>query len=197
MLILPNAQSTPIFSLRSDEIVGEPASQITRNVYSLTALFGAILAGSAALIMILISTKLGGFPPYLFQSDDGKSDILLYIPMLLQLPEITNRQCLIQGGLTYLNTADIMLSQGLLSSGKDRENIVKALKCLLLIKPIAATSLKIISNNIRILEGGNYSEKEITELKEHSIRVYDQLKLRNRINEYLENKIVLPQNTKN
>ncbi len=195
MLILPNAQSTPIFSLRSDEIVGEPASQIPRDANGLNTL-GAILAGSATLIiMIIMSIKLGGFPP--FQSDDGKSDILLYIPMLLQLPEITNRQCLIQGGLTYLNTADIMLSQGLLSSGKDRENIVKALKCLLLIKPIAATSLKIIENNIRILEGDNYSGKEITELKEHSIRVYDQLKLRNRINEYLENKIVLPQNTKN
>lgn len=194
MLILPNAQFNPIFSLRSDEIVGEPASEITGDADFLSLLPGAILAGSATLIMILILIGRGGFPPTYLRS---KSDILFYIPARLQLPEVTNQQRLVQGRLTYLDTADVMLSQGLLSSGKDRENVVKALKCLLLIKGISDTSLNIIKNNIRILEGDDYSEKEITQLRENSIRVDDQLKLRNRINEYLENKIVLPQNTKN
>lgn len=183
MLILPNAQFTPIFSLRSDEIVGKPASQIIGNAASLSTVFGAILAGSATLIMILISIRLRGFPiPYLYD----KSDILFYIPARLQLPEVTKQQQLVRGRLTYLDTADIMLSQGLLSSGKDRENVVKALKCLLFIKGIAGKSLDIIKNNIRILEGDDYSEKEITQLRETSIPVNDQLKLRNRINEYLE-----------
>ncbi len=196
MLILPDAQSTPTFSLRSDEVLGKLAPQITRNTDTSINLWGALLATFAAAIMVFGLLRNNMSPLDIFRIAGHKSDILSYIAARLQLPEVASRQLLAEESLTYLHAADILLSQGLLSSGKDRDNLIKALKCLLLIKNIANTSSEVIKNNIRILEGNDYSEEESTQLRMNSISVFHQLKLRNRINEYLENTILSPQNTK-
>lgn len=192
MLILPDAQSTPAFSLRSDEVVGRLASQITSNTDTSINLWSSLLATFATAIMVFLVLSNKALPFNIFDITGNKSDILSYIAARLQLPEVASRQLFAEGRLTYLHAADILLSQGLGSSGKDRDNLVKALKCLLLIKDVANKSTDVIKDNIRILEGNDYSEEENTQLRMTSVRIFHQLKLRNRINEYLENTILSP-----
>jgi len=188
MVMVPYAENVPRFSLRSTEVLGQPFIVEPKKRDRKLDLLGAILAATSVFVMAsTVMVRRKSFASRLIGLTSSKQDVLFYIPARLKLPVISNEMRLIDTKLTYLRMADILLSHGLMAAREERENTIKALKCLLLVSSMAETSLTVIIKNIKILEGDDYSEEEINLLREKATSVDDQLVIRDQINNYIEN----------
>ena len=88
--------------------------------------------------------------------------------------------------LSYLKMADILLAYGIAEEA-NKDQAVKALKCLLLISEIAKRSLGVIISNLKTLEGEDYTDEEIDLIRKKSVSVDDQLAIRSLIGSYIDN----------
>lgn len=183
MLTSEVAIELPQVAARSNETLGVTSEVQLKPKSSKLDFVGASLASLSVLVMSLalsFKVRSGGFPGI-----GGKQDVLFFIPARLELPEIANEMRLADTSLSYLRMADILLAHGLNSDGAARERAVTALKCLLLIQGIAERSLDVIKGNLRILEGEDFSQDEFDLLREKSVSVSEQEKLRERINGFI------------
>lgn len=170
-------------SVRSEEILGSIAETQVKQGSSNIDFAGALLASFSVFAMSIVlrrKVRGGGLP-----SIGGKQDVLFFIPARLKLPEIANEMRLADTNLTYLRMADILLAHGIESDGDIKDRTIKALKCMLLIEGIAENSIQIIKDNLKILEGDDFSQDEISLLREKSISVSSQSQLRKNINDYI------------
>lgn len=195
MLFAPTEGASPNFTLRSKETLGKQFVIEPDKRERKLDLIGAILASIS--VFVMATTVMVRRKPLFSILTGGKQDVLFYIAARLNLPAISNEMRLIDTRLTYLRMADILMAHGLITSAEDRENTVKALKCLLLVSGIAETSLAIVTNNIKTLEGEDYSDEEIELLRNKAVSVDDQLVIRDLINKYIENDLAFLTNPAN
>lgn len=183
MLTAQGEVNLPEVSIRSEEVLGSITETQIKPESSNIDFAGALLASFSVFAMsIVLGRKIrgGGLP-----SIGGKQDVLFFIPARLKLPEIANEMRLADTNLTYLRMADILLAHGIESDGDIKTRTIKALKCMLLVEGIAESSIQIIKDNLKILEEEEFSQDEIKLLREKSISVSHQSKLRNNINDYI------------
>lgn len=183
MLTAQGEVKLPGVSVRSEEILGSIAETQVKQGSSNIDFAGALLASFSVFAMSIVlrrKVRGGGLP-----SIGGKQDVLFFIPARLKLPEIANEMRLADTNLTYLRMADILLAHGIESEDDIKDRTVKALKCMLLIEGIAESSIQIIKDNLKILEGDDFSQEEISLLREKSISVSSQSQLRKNINNYI------------
>lgn len=183
MLFTPQTGISPDFNLRSKEILGKQYTANSEQSTTELDLQGAILAAISVFVMaLLVITKR--IPIFGFLTG-SKQDILFYITARLNLPAISKEMQLIDTNLTYLRMADILLAHGLKSDDVERENTLKALKCLLLVSGIADISQAIVTDNIKLLEGDLFSDEEAQLLRSKAVSITDQLKMREQINQFI------------
>jgi len=185
MLLMPLSDTNVVFTLRSKEVLGKIKSEHEGKKSAKSDLIGAMLASFSVFVMVILVAS--GRLPLITIILGGKQDILYYIAARLGFTSLTNQLSVFGTGLTYLRMADIFLSSGL-SNEKLRPLSIKALKCMLIIKDIFPTSLNVVKKDIQILERENFSEKEVNMLRKESISLSDYMKLRERIDRYLNEK---------
>ncbi len=183
MLLMSELDTKVIFNLRSKETLGKIQFKDSRNKKTKLDIIGALLVSFSVFLMVILVAKGKFFPRSLFLG--GKQDILYYIVTRVGLVDISNQLRVFDTNLSYLRTADIFLATGL-SAEKIRPLCIKALKCMLLIRDIAPTSLNVVKRNIQALENENYSNEEIASLRKESISISNHLELRDRIDKYLK-----------
>jgi hypothetical protein len=162
MIVLPGASSTPRLTLRSEEVLGKPEVPKPENRQDFLSLLGAVLTGGSVFLMALIA--MGRKGPMARILDDYKDDILFYIPARLQLNTVRDHLRSKVPGITYLRIADTLLAYGLAGTPEERAKAAQGLKCLLLIKGVAETSVSVIIQDLRLLAADSFSQAEVTAL---------------------------------
>lgn len=183
MLTAKEQVKLPQVSARSKETLGVTSEAQFQPKSSKIDFAGAVLASLSVFSMAIALRKRirsGGLPGI-----GGKQDVLFFIPARLKLPEIANEMRLADTRLTYLRMADILLAHGLKSESDARDRTIMALKCMLLVEGIAESSLRVIEENLRILEEDGFSQDEVKLLRDRSVSVSDQAKLRKHINNFI------------
>lgn len=183
MLITNEEKSEFIFNLRSNEIVGTKIDTLdmekTKNDDSLFTLLLTVLSVLTMALWFIRKKR-----PIL--SGDQRKETLFYILSKLELDKIITIFIQDNKRITFLWMADILYFNAL----KDKENkerYINALKCMLLIKRVANTSISVIIRNIKLLEGHDFSEKQIKDLQKSAIDDnIDNSSFRNHIDKFLE-----------
>lgn len=184
-LLLLNSvpESSPSFTLRSEEVLGtEKLSTLDKDIKTtfLSGLLVALSVLTMSIVAFITITKKGsGFPVRY------KQDAIFYIPARLGLTEIINELQLKDFDLTYLRMADVLLSHGLQTSGDKRQKYIFALKLMLLIKNIAKTSQLVIINNIQLLAERPVSLEELQEFKDNAIDTSEVLNFREVVEKFI------------
>lgn len=179
MVLFKKTDSVPVIVIRSNEVLGilkDTGPDEKNQIPTWIATLVVTIAAMVTIVSTLRNRSLG---------TNEKQDTLFYIPVKLGLNNINREMRLIRTDLSYLRMADIFLAHGLDASLPERQNIVKALKCLLLVKDIADTSLSVITNNIKSLEGENYSDEEISLLRKNAVDIDKTLELRGQIDKVI------------
>lgn len=183
MLITNKEKSEFTFNLRSNEIVGTKIDitdieKIKKN----DSLFTLLLTILSVLTMALwlISKKRS------ILSRDQRKETLFYILSKLELDEIIILFIQNNKRITFLWMSDILYFNAL-QDKDNKEKYINALKCMLLIKYIANTSVSVIIRNIKLLEGHYFSEEQIKDLQKSAIDDnIDNSSFRNSIDKFLE-----------
>jgi len=185
MVLLPQPTVEPKFALRSKEVLGAAAADPPAGREKKLDLIGAVLAGISVFVMsmvVMLKLRGGGFSFAL-----GKQDILFFIAGRLGLNSICDGMRLADARPTYLRMADILLAHGLHGQGGERNKAILGLKALLLIRDMARVSKEIVINNLKVLEGNEYTEEVVTILSEKAVSTDDVLELRRRIEALISN----------
>lgn len=183
MVLTAQSNIKPNFLLRSKETLGKLTEEETTKRTTKLDFLGALFAGFSVFFMstfMLLKVKRG------FPFGDDKQDILFYIAARFKLHSITEDMKLASTELTYRRMADILLAHGLIANGEDRENTVSALKCLLLIDRMASFSREVVIDNLKVLEGEDFSDEEIDLI---SRKAANGSKLRQQVNSFATNRM--------
>lgn len=177
----------PIFNLRSSEALGKPKEVDSKIKSSNNFEFlGAVLAGLSVFLMTIVVSRKPALLLSVLSFND-KQDILFYITARLGLTSISSEMQFLGKNLSYLRMADILLAHGLVSEKDNKEKCIMALKCLILVKDIAERSKQVVINNLKTLEGEDYSDNEILLLSSKSASIDDAIAFRENIDKYIIN----------
>ncbi len=185
-----NTPSAPIFSVRSQEVLGRPivveadASKFGKIDESLA---GAIFAALSVFVMVaLVGSRRLSFLSA-FTGIGGKQDFLFYISARLSITRVADDIRQSSKVLTYLHMSDLLLEEGLSDRDNAREIAIKGLKCMLLVRTIGDSSLEIVKSNLKTLLGEDFSDDYVLLIRSKSISVTNQLKLRALVEQLIEN----------
>lgn len=119
-----------------------------------------------------------------------KPDLLFYIAAFFGFKDIVDQHGIEEGSITYLRFADMLFSKGRIGNNEEKKNAVLALKCMLFNSDIADLSKSVIIDNIKKLEGDEFSDEEINLIIDRSEKLSELIEIRKNISEYTENPTV-------
>ena len=173
--------------LRSKEALGTeliPSSAEKDRKSDLISGIGVFVAVFSMAISLLLRTKRGqSIDPLL----NEKPNILFYIAAKFGFKDILSQYGISEGKITYLRFGDMLYAKGVNESSGDLVKTIMALKCMLLNSEMAEISRNSIVQNIKRLEGDEFSEEEINLLSDNSCDGSNLLKFRSLVDEYCGN----------
>jgi hypothetical protein len=188
MLVTNNGDNNLDFILRSKEALGSAFKPTDTDKSKRLDIISAIGAGTSVFVMaifLLIRGKTGGS---IILNISDKSDFLYYIAAQLGISGILDKYGLSDGNITFLRFSDMLLSIANTGGADDISKVTLALKIMLLnSNNMAELSKNMVIRNLKILEGDNFSEDEVTQLlkiNESSLPLAEQ---RDQIDAYIAN----------
>jgi len=113
-----------------------------------------------------------------------KPNVLFFIAARFGFVEIIRQYGINEGNVTYLRFADMLYAKGVDGDEKEAFKACLALKCMLLNSTIAELSRNVVIDNIKAIEGDEFSIDEINLLKEKACDASELLKLRRMVDEF-------------
>ncbi|WP_287983921.1 hypothetical protein [Diaphorobacter sp.] len=178
MGVVTRAAASPVVTVRSDETLGTEKKIEGKRVSSWQAAFNSLLGGVVASIAAFFAISL-----WLLRTigvgAGSKQDLLVFIPARLGMVTVLAIPNLQEASFRHL--ADRLLAVGL--DPQWRPKAVTALKCMLLIKDMQSTSLKIVEQNLRMIGGPVVNDEVIAKLKAASMEMRMLMELRSAMDE--------------
>lgn len=165
MLVTKNGNNKLDFILRSKEALGSAFKPTDTNKSKRLDIFSAIGAGASVFVMAIFLLIRGKTGSSVLLNISHKSDFLYYIAAKLGLSGILDKYGMGDQNITFLRYSDMLLSIANTGDADDRNKVILALKVMLLnSNNMAELSKNMVIRNIKILEGDNFLEDEITQL---------------------------------
>jgi len=184
MLIAKDGQNKIDVVLRSKEVLGTEFRGTDTEKNNTPDFLSALAVALSVFIMSMyfINRFKKGGVANIFNVE--KPNVLFFIAAKFGFVEIVRLYGINEGNITYLRFADMLYAKGVNGNEEEAFKVCVALKCMLLNSTIAELSRNVVIDNIKAIEGDEFSVDEINLLKERACDSSELLKLRRMIDEF-------------